>query len=217
MKTLNVHSIFTSIDGEVSAFGQGRLSTFIRLAGCYLSCTYCDSPTARDSKNGITMSIDSIMEKIKNRKVNKVTITGGEPLLQDNVFELTSRLYQEEIDVSIETNGSIVPFGNSVGSFIVDYKLPSSDMEHHMIMDAFKSLRKCDFIKFVIKDNFDYQVAVDFANIIRLSNKLVRFAFSPLRGSRFASNIQLLINDLSTIGFGDAYINVQLHKFLNLE
>ncbi len=215
MSTLNVYSIFTSIDGEVSAFGQGRLSTFVRLAGCNLKCKWpCDTTKARDPKNGKEMSVDKIMEEVIQRGVNKVTITGGEPLLQDNVFELTSKLYQKEIDVSIETNGSIVPFGNSVGSFVVDYKLPSSGMNHYMNVNAFTELRKCDFIKFVIKDTYDYDFAVNFYRGIREINKNVNFAFSPL--STGLSAIELL-NELLQDKIKDAYINVQIHKLLNLE
>lgn len=215
MSTLNVYSIFTSIDGEVSAFGQGRLSTFVRLAGCNLICSYCDTKYAQHPIEGEIISIDSIMENIKERKVNKVTITGGEPLLQDNVFELTSRLYKEEIDVSIETNGSIIPFGNSVGSFIVDYKLPSSGMHEHMLTEAFTNLRQCDFIKFVIKNMLDYARAVKFAKEIRTTNKNVRFAFSLLKENpiEVKSLIELLIQD----GIKDAYVNVQIHKLLGLE
>jgi 7-carboxy-7-deazaguanine synthase len=218
MKTLNVNSIYTSIDGEVSVFGQGRISTFVRLAQCNLKCQWCDTTYAQHKNSGIDITVEEIVKEVVARNVHKVTITGGEPLLQDNVFELTKQLYQECVDVTIETNGTIEPFGYEVSSYIVDFKLPSSGMHEQMNPDAFTKLRVCDFIKFVIDDITDYEIAVKTAKGFRDLALMAQFAFSPVfRDNNYCISPQELMERLRKDRLGNSYINVQLHKLLNLK
>ena len=103
---IKINEIFTSIDGEVNRYGQGGLTTFIRLAGCNLQCSYCDTKQAQAMDTGVDMTIDEITERIE---VSKVTITGGEPLCQkDELIELINSLCFTDIRVTVETNGSLI-------------------------------------------------------------------------------------------------------------
>ncbi len=127
---MNVTEIFTSIDGEVNHFGQGVMTTFIRLAGCNLACSYCDTPKAHHA--GKQMTIPTILLNVIELGCRKITITGGEPLLQaEETLPLIDILTTEGYDVSIETNGTLyIPLSyiryENV-SWVVDYKLDYED------------------------------------------------------------------------------------------
>jgi len=158
---LNVQAIFSAIDGEENGFdGAGQLTTFIRLKKCNLRCTYCDTKYAQESIPENWMTLDEVIEQVH---FPKVTITGGEPLLQkDVVEELCHRLVDSDPyrQISIETNGSIVPeYFSPDLRYIVDFKLASSGVMDEMNSLAFSSLRSCDVIKFVISDEEDYKYA----------------------------------------------------------
>lgn len=161
---LNVQAIFDSIDGEENAFGgAGELTTFIRLKGCNLRCGYCDTKYSQEAKPENWMTVDEAIQQIH---FPKVTITGGEPLLQKEALEeLCNRLRyysnnKQYSRVSIETNGSILPtyFTHDI-RYVVDYKLPSSGVTKHMKSSTFYALRYEDVIKFVISDIEDYEYA----------------------------------------------------------
>lgn len=157
---LNVQSIFDSIDGEANGFdGAGQLTTFIRLKGCNLTCSYCDTKYAQGGYPENWMSVDEIIREVH---FPKVTITGGEPLLQQGgVEKLCNRLlFGKSCKVSVETNGTIQPDYFTTGlRYVVDFKLPSSGMMKYMNSMAFNSLRRVDVIKFVISDEEDYKYA----------------------------------------------------------
>jgi len=162
---LSVHSIFDSIDGEYNGFrGAGQLSTFIRLQNCNLRCTYCDTAYARERPSTNDMEIKDVIDKVNCKKV---TITGGEPLLQKEGVQV---LVQELLDrlhlISIETNGSLLPFAINKTDlykvkYIVDYKLSSSGEKESMLGEVFAKLRFSDVIKFVIGNRQDYVEALD--------------------------------------------------------
>lgn len=183
MNKLNIQSIFDSVDGEENGFdGAGQLTTFIRLKGCNLDCRWCDTQYAQESTPENWMTVEEVVEQVH---FPKVTITGGEPLLQKEVVkELCNTLSDGSSDlplghmISIETNGSIVPtyFRDNM-RYIVDFKLPSSGMTHKMNSLAFSSLRPCDVIKFVISDEEDY----DYAKMLisEHPNWQARKVFSP--------------------------------------
>lgn len=162
MKKLNIQAIFDSIDGEANAFdGAGQLTTFIRLKGCNLTCSYCDTKYAQEGYPENWMTVDEIIQKIH---FSKVTITGGEPLLQqEGVEELCNQLVyygKKKHNVSIETNGTIQPDYFQVNvRYVMDYKLPSSGMVTEMKSKTFYALRRCDVIKFVISNLEDYKYA----------------------------------------------------------
>ena len=213
---MKIYSIFPSIDGEVSEFHQGRLTTFIRVSGCNLRCSYCDTKYALSMDSGIDMNVDEVMEKVKDIGISKVTITGGEPLLQaEELFRLTADLTRQGYEISIETNGSFPLYGYGVGSWVVDYKLASSGEQDKMKMDIFRGLRSVDFVKFVIADRQDFNEAISVKKMLqsRLTYQ-AKFAFSPVYGGM---DVNILINWLLEEEVYDAIINVQLHKLLNLK
>ena len=103
---MKIRSIFTSVDGEINDFHQGRLSVFVRLAGCNLNCSYCDTKYAQSIKAGTEKSISEIVSNVCKFNLDKVTITGGEPLLQaDEVKILIKELSTKGKKITIETNG----------------------------------------------------------------------------------------------------------------
>ncbi len=186
---LNVQAIFDSIDGEENAFGgAGQLTTFIRLKGCNLTCSYCDTKYALPGYPENWMTIDEIIQEIH---FPKVTITGGEPLLQEeSVMELCNILTyhlnnNHYARVTIETNGTIEPtyFVHNV-RYVVDYKLPSSGMLEHMNTEVFKSLRYNDVIKFVIADEYDYKYA--YTVVVQNPDWQAKMVFSPVLGGLHA-------------------------------
>lgn len=176
MNKLNVQAIFESIDGEVNGFnGAGQISTFIRLKGCNLRCKYCDTKYSQDDKPENWMTIDEVLEQVRTKKV---TITGGEPLLQYKSLEpLLERLLNDDCKISIETNGSIDldfwKYGNKYNwvwtdenlRFIIDCKLLSSGMSGYMSIKRFAKLRDIDVIKFVIADEKDYEMACELVSL----------------------------------------------------
>lgn len=160
---MKVVEIFNSIDGE--GIRTGQTATFIRLAGCNLRCSYCDTLYAlfgEDEPCEYTeMTIDEIISRV-NSRYKRVTLTGGEPLLHKDSAELVSRLIGGGYEVNIETNGAvdIADFSARVGNienmfYTIDYKLPSSEMTDRMIWDNFLKLRPCDVVKFVVGSDED--------------------------------------------------------------
>ncbi len=145
---------FTSINGEGNLAGQ--LAVFIWFAGCNLNCSYCDTSWAnKEDVEYDWMSANDIYEYIKSTGIRNVTLTGGEPLLQEGIYDLLTLLDSDNLlRVEIETNGS-VEISNFTGIypnppvFTIDYKLHSSGMEHKMILDNFKHLKQGDAVKFV--------------------------------------------------------------------
>lgn len=163
MNKLNVQAIFESIDGEVNGFdGAGQITTFIRLKGCNIKCNYCDTKYAQDPEDGTWRTVQEVYDAVHTKKV---TITGGEPLLQRELVEELCRMLifgKKFCNVSIETNGTIKPeyFTHSL-RYIMDCKLLSSGMSGFMSIERFDCLRDIDVIKFVIADEEDYQMAKD--------------------------------------------------------
>ena len=234
MKLL-VNSIFHSIDGEVNGFrGAGEFSTFIRLQGCNLDCTYCDTQYARPllSDTAKEMSINEIIDQVS---MPKMTITGGEPLLQPGCLKLIERLLALGYPVSVETNGSISPWG-CVGEFeklryIVDCKLPSSGIEltTQQRIDTCSVWCSSDVIKFVVCGAIDYReckaVLHGLLDSVPENSIFVlpKFAISPgfLPGSatelgNFAGKlVDWIIEDIKTFPkLGLMQFSLQIHKFI---
>lgn len=172
--SLPISEIFYSIDGE--GIRTGLPVIFIRLFGCNLKCSYCDSlyactaaeDNSHDTQNFYTMTIERILEVIKQYEPCKaVTVTGGEPLIHENTRYLVMLLRKNGYDVNIETNGAIdlKPFmkyqqsfecGNEY-FFTMDWKSISSGESDKMIAGNLNILRACDVLKFVVgsKEDFD--------------------------------------------------------------
>lgn len=201
-----VANIFTSIDGEVNELGQGCFTTFIRLAGCNLKCFYCDTPWSQSVTDSKNMSVQEIIDEVSQRGCNKVTITGGEPLLQ-NTNVLINALYENEIDISIETNGTLPLPRECVNkvSWIIDYKIGEC-----FCMENLAILSPEDFIKIVVWDEDSYRKAKEFyqeADFLTFA----RFAFSPIIPQlSHAQLCEWMIQDK----LFDIVLNCQIHKFI---
>jgi len=214
---MKINTIFRSIDGEVNFWGQGTISTFIRLQGCNLNCAYCDTEYARDPNYGAEMTVEEVLNYVGDMKCRKVTITGGEPMLQRlELYELLEELKRARYYVSIETNGSFKLFNTATPSivWIADYKLPSSKMDTNMKYGHLANLRENDFIKFVVQNRNDFDVAIQAKKDLQNRGCRARFAFSPVFEALEPS---LLLNWMEEKGVFDGVLNVQLHKVLNVK
>jgi 7-carboxy-7-deazaguanine synthase len=176
---LTINEIFHSIQGESTH--SGRPCVFVRLTGCDLRCSWCDTPYA--FYEGRRMSIDEILEQVRGFDCQLVEITGGEPLLQRNVYSLMHRLIDEGYSVMLETGGqrSIADVPAEVVR-IVDVKCPGSgeaDKNHWPNLDL---LHDRDEVKFVLRDRADYEFARDVIARHELSGKCAAILLSPVHG-----------------------------------
>lgn len=225
IRKLKIMEIFTSFSGEVCSFHQGRLCTFIRLAGCNLSCDYCDTKASQLPSNGRDMYVHDVYSQVMELKSKYVIITGGEPLLQqENLKRLVSLLLAENFIVNIETNGSfLIPMWThrynhlSVPDvqpcWIVDYKMGYESL----MTNSFYSLSRTDWIKFVIKNEEELFKAVDLQKDIQLVNQEVNFAYSILSG---ADNDNLTVEycmEYFIWNSVDVLLNVQIHKIVGCQ
>lgn len=160
---VRVTEVFPSFMGEVNKYGIGAPCTFIRLAGCNLSCYKstggCDTPESMSYKSGRDMKIPELVNEVAKYNNRIICLTGGEPLLQTGpVGVLLQTLVANGFNIVVETNGSvdIAPYiclKNT--SFVVDYKLPSTEMNKEMKLHM-GLLTNDDFVKFVVKTEEDY-------------------------------------------------------------
>jgi 7-carboxy-7-deazaguanine synthase len=151
---LEVTEIYKSIQGESTY--MGRPCVFVRLTGCNLRCVWCDTTHAfYDGKN---LSIEQIIDQVKSYSTNLVEITGGEPLLQKEVFPLMESLLKNKFQVMLETSGSL-SIKNVPAEVIkiLDLKCPGSGEENKNLWENLNHLGITDEIKFVIADRVDYE------------------------------------------------------------
>jgi 7-carboxy-7-deazaguanine synthase len=206
---------------------QGSLCTFLRLQGCGLLCTYCDTLYAQ-GKGGKKMPVKEVFEAVNELKNKNVTITGGEPLLQlEELAKLCLLLVNNGNRVSIETNGSIQLPVDLIDdaeyevwkyiNWVVDYKLSSSGMEDKMFMENFTDYDYAsnDFIKFVIADSEDFRKA---KKVIKsVASPYVKFAMSPVAGKLTAKELYKWMSHVDCLKERGVILNLQLHKILNLK
>lgn len=158
--SLTINEIFVSIDGE--GLTAGQLTTFVRLAGCNLRCAWCDTAYSLQKTQGKPMSVQEVADSITTRAV---TLTGGEPLAHKETVALVRELIKRGHKVNVETNGSkdILPLLQAAPApsllVTMDWKLPSSGMERHMLAENLHHLRKNDVLKLVIGSQEDLQKA----------------------------------------------------------
>jgi 7-carboxy-7-deazaguanine synthase len=220
---LRVFEIYTSINGEVTAFHQGSITTFIRLAGCNLRCSYCDTIKAQNKDSGYEIGFntgtDNILSRVERFKTKYITITGGEPLLQkQELFELVYHLSHLDYYITIETNGSYpiptIPtkYANSI-SWVVDYKLISSGMNKHMDWKRFAALGENDFVKFVIDSNKSLNQAIAVIKLVKTNKIKCKIAIGVAYDSY---DYNLLIKTLVENNLTSVIVNTQLHKLINL-
>src|SRR6266567_7593142 len=155
---LTVNEIFYSIQGESTRAGEPCV--FVRLTACDLRCSWCDTPYA--FHEGRKMSVDEVVASVGGYRCRLVEITGGEPLLQEDVYPLMERLLADGRTVMLETGGHrpIARVPQEVVK-IVDVKCPGSGEADRNDWSNLQRLASHDEVKFVIKDRTDYEYARD--------------------------------------------------------
>lgn len=206
MSELRISEIFYSLQGESSTVGWPTV--FIRLTGCPLRCSYCDTSYA--FKGGSWMSMKSVLQQVADLGAHHVTVTGGEPLAQKNCTALLTRLCDAGYQVSLETSGALdVSAVDSRVMKVMDLKTPSSGEMDKNLYDNIAHLSKQDELKFVICDQQDYQWAKQQLDEWQLTDKC-DVLFSP--GHQQMSPTELadqILQDKLPVRF-----QLQLHKLL---
>lgn len=204
---LNLIEIFRSIQGETSF--SGLPTTFIRLAACNLRCAWCD--TSYSFGRGEPYFIDRIITLVQHYRCKHVCITGGEPLLQQEVYFLMSKLCDLGYTISLETSGSI--FIRNVDlrvHVILDIKCPGSGMSEKNEWRNLNELRAKDEVKFVIKDREDYLFARLTCEKYDLFSRAKAVLFSPVYDEIDSKDlVQWILDDNLPVR-----LNLQIHKFI---
>ncbi|HHZ83272.1 MAG TPA: radical SAM protein [Nitrospirales bacterium] len=175
---MQITEIYHSIQGESTYVGLPCV--FIRLTGCSLRCSWCDTTYA--FHGGTEMPIDYICEQVRSYGTTLVEITGGEPLDQPEVIPLVARLCDEGYEVLIETSGAIdiTPL-DTRSHVIMDVKCPASGMIKYMYWENLSVIKLKDEVKFVITDRRDYDWAVSAIEEHQLDGRCP-ILFSPVFG-----------------------------------
>ncbi len=204
---------FVSINGEGTRAGE--LAAFIRFKGCNLCCSYCDTSWAnRADADSTQYTAEQLCEWVCESRVKNVTLTGGEPLLQEDIAALTDMLFDNGLSVEIETNGSISVRELSLRKkrpiFTLDYKLPSSGMEAKNNTDNFAYLRHEDTVKFVSGSIQDLERAAEIIAGYSLTEKCNVY-LSPVFGKIEPAEI---VEFMKEKGLNGVRLQLQLHKFI---
>ena len=203
---MKIAEIFTSIQGE-SSFA-GLPCTFIRLTGCNLRCQYCDTSYAFEG--GVEMDPDQIVSRVRESGIPLTEITGGEPLLQEESYLLSSLLLNEGYTVLLETNGSLsLEHVDSRVVKIMDMKCPGSGMSEHMMFTNIKYLSSKDEVKFVIGDRTDFDWALKIIDDYELLT-MCKVLISPLQPKLEARTAAQWILDEKLL----VRMQLQLHKII---
>lgn len=205
--TLRINEIFFSIQGEGSRSGEPCV--FVRLTGCGLRCTYCDTEYA--FYEGTDMSVDEVFMQVREYGCNLVELTGGEPLEQDASFVFMRMLCNEGYDVMVETGGHIsIKNVDTRVKRIMDLKTPSSGMSKRNEYENIKYLTRHDEVKFVIGSREDY---------VWMKEKMQLFDLHAITGSILVSAVHnvLPMDDLAGWILEDRLqvkMQTQLHKLI---
>ncbi len=213
---MKVVEIFKSIDGE--GIRTGLPVTFIRLFGCNLRCSYCDTKYSYDDAPYTEMSVEQILAACIRFDVRRITLTGGEPLIHAEVRDLIGRLLVYGFEVNVETNGSIdlkefedlhTKLHVSPNLFYtMDYKSPSSGMCGKNKLSNFQYLRPKDVLKFVVGSEEDLQEMLKILTDYSIEAQVfVSPVFGKIEPSRLVEFV--LDNELD-----DVRVQVQLHKII---
>jgi 7-carboxy-7-deazaguanine synthase len=205
---LRVTEIFLSIQGESSH--AGRPCAFVRLTGCPMRCTWCDSEYT--FYGGERISFEDIFAKVEEFGCRLVEITGGEPLAQRNVFPLISELCDRGYEILIETGGFVsTEKVDPRASVILDVKCPASGESGRNRWPNLERLRADrDEVKFVISDLSDWRFAKDVIEKHDLNRRAKEILISPVYG---IENLQAVAEEISRSGL-PVRLNLQLHKYI---
>ncbi len=203
---LKIYEIFHSLQGETSRIGLPTV--FVRLTGCPMRCTYCDTEYA--FSGGGNMDIAEILQKVAEFGTKFVTVTGGEPLAQKECYTLLQALCNAGYSVSLETGGKmdIAPVDARV-SVILDIKTPASNEEKNMLWSNIDHIKQKDEIKFVLCNRADYdwaKVKITELNLIQKCPVLLSPSYHELPAEQLAAWV---LEDKLPVR-----MQVQLHKIL---
>lgn len=204
---LLVNEIFYSIQGE--SIYSGRPCIFVRLSGCNLRCTYCDTQYAYEK--GEKMEIDHIIRKVSEFKCRWVEVTGGEPLIQSDTPMLVSKLLDNGYVVMMETNGSLdISRVDPRCIKVLDIKCPSSNESKKIDVKNLKKLRSKDQIKFVIGNHEDYTFAKNIISSHCPDFPGNRILFSPVYGKMPPDKLaEWILKDHLNVR-----LHLQIHKYI---
>ena len=202
---------FTSINGEGTRAGE--LAVFVRFKGCNLRCSYCDTMWANEADCSYEEETpDEITNYVLATGIRNVTLTGGEPLLQKDIRKLIYLLLQAGLRVEIETNGAVrlSEFCEERPIFTMDYKLPSSGCEEHMIAENMELLEINDTVKFVCGSQEDLVKALEVIQTYDLTSRCHVY-FSPVFGS--IEPVQM-VEFMLEHQLNDVRLQIQMHKVI---
>src|SRR5215510_4766431 len=177
LAVLRVTEIFRSIQGESTH--AGRPCAFVRLTGCPMRCTWCDSEYT--FTGGYHLSLDEVLAKVREFRCRLVEITGGEPLAQREAFELITRLCDEGYEVLVETGGYVSTAQvDQRAHIILDIKCPASGEAERNHWPNLNVLRAdLDEVKFVIANRDDWNFALAIIDEYQLQNRVKAILISP--------------------------------------
>jgi len=204
---LTINEIFHSIQGESTH--AGRPCVFVRLTACDLRCRWCDTPYA--FHEGRKMSVDDVIADVEARGCPTVEVTGGEPLLQPDVYPLMQRLLDSGKTVMIETGGHRSIAGVPAGVIrIMDIKCPGSGEAEKNDWSNLAHLTGHDEVKFVIADRTDYEYARDIVRRENLPSRVNAVLLSPVHGELDPKQLsEWVIADRL-----DVRVQLQVHKYI---
>ena len=204
---LTVNEIFHSIQGESTH--AGRPCVFVRLTACDLRCSWCDTPYA--FHEGRKMTIEDVVGEVVRYECPLVEVTGGEPLLQRDVYPLMDRLVESGHTVMLETGGHIsiaqVP---AAVIRIVDVKCPGSGEAEKNHWENLAAITPHDEVKFVIRDRADYEFARDVIGRHHLTGRCAAVLMSPVHGVLESKTLaEWILADRLAVR-----LQLQVHKYI---
>ena len=204
---LTINEIFHSVQGESTY--AGRPCVFVRLTACDLRCSWCDTPYA--FYEGSKRSLDDVIGEVDRYGCSLVEVTGGEPLLQEDVYPLMQRLLESGKTVLLETGGhrSTERVPDEVVT-ILDVKCPGSGEVGKNDWKNLERLRTQDEVKFVVKDRADYEFARDVIARHELAGRAAAIHLSPVHGVLDPKTLSewVLADKLAV------RVQLQLHKYI---
>ena len=204
--SLKITEIFYSLQGETNTVGYPTV--FVRLTGCPMRCSYCD--TAYAFHGGKRYELDEILAEVSSYGAKHVTVTGGEPLAQPECLQLMSRLCDAGHFVSLETGGAMdISKVDSRVYIVLDIKTPASNEEPNNTYENLEFIKPTDCLKFVICDRDDYLWSKDFVVKHGLTDQCDVF-FSPSADQLDATELaDWIVEDRLAVR-----LQIQLHKIL---
>lgn len=219
---MKVCEIFKSIEGE--GIRTGQAAVFVRLHGCNLRCTYCDSMYAVEGSDYEQMDVDDIYAEVLGYRaesgVKCVTLTGGEPLIHEGAEELLAKLSGSGFEVNVETNGTVPCKKRLPGLFYtMDWKCKSSGMSNRMKLENIATLCEKDVLKFVVGAIEDLEEAEQVVAKLssmpgRIPGGMPYIFISPVFGTISNELIVEWVLNSRTLTENNARFQVQLHKVI---